>query len=453
MTHNRSIGKSIRSSFWTLPIFLLSYSFAIAQSGHVLNGVGPVDEALSGAGMAYPQEAAAALNWNPASITGFQTSEVSVNLQLLFPTTTIASSLNAGAFGPGVPPVDMAGESSSQAGPFPIPALAYVNSKKDRPWSIGIAAVGVGGFGVRYEGDNPMEPGANPIVTPQPPNGFGFGALDSEFSLLQVIPTFAYKFSEKVSVGVAPTFNIGLLEVSPFPGASPDDANGDGFPSYPSTDTETATGVGFQVGVQASDLNGFHLGASFKSQQKFSAFQFKSQDEVGDPREFEFQLDYPMIISGAVAYSGVDKLVLMGDARYIDFENTAGFDKQGYDETGAVTGFGWKSIVVIAVGAQYHVTPKLPIRIGYSHNDNPIEDGLSFFNVVSPAIIVDRVSAGLSYDVSPKVTASFAVQYGLENKIEGPWVPPMAYPSGVPGTTVSSAMNTLFIAGGIQIGI
>ena len=39
----------------------------MAQSGHVLDAVGPVNQSMGGAGTAMPLDAMGALHWNPAS--------------------------------------------------------------------------------------------------------------------------------------------------------------------------------------------------------------------------------------------------------------------------------------------------------------------------------------------------------------------------------------------------
>lgn len=430
---------------------LISTSNVQAQVGHVLSGVGPVDQSWSGAGMANPQDALGALHWNPASISHLETTSLTVSLQLLFPTGDIASTVNQGAFGPPFgPSATLTGVTNSEAGPFPIPALGFVHAPAHSRWAFGLSAFSVGGFGVDYNGASSPSPDANPILTSQPPDGMGFGPVFSEFSLMQVSPTVAYRLSEHVFIGVAPTLNVSFLEVTPFPATSPDDANHDGFPSYPDAPRESALGYGFQAGVHLHDLDGFHLGASFKSTQTFEDLEYESTDEMGQRRTFAFNLDYPMILSVGVGYSGLDRWEFVADARYIDFENTDGFEHATFDQTGAVTGFGWKSIFMVATGVQYQVTNRLPVRLGYSFNENPIGDDMAFFNTPSPAIVQHRISGGFSYVVNPKVTGSLAVQYGFKNSIKGNWMSPQLG-GAVPNTQVESNLSTFFLVFGLDV--
>jgi hypothetical protein len=81
---SRVIILMIATGFWTVD--------CQAQLGHVLSGVGPVDQAMAGAGTANPQDILGALHWNPASVTTFETGEFSLS-----PVAVSSSSLSPSA--------------------------------------------------------------------------------------------------------------------------------------------------------------------------------------------------------------------------------------------------------------------------------------------------------------------------------------------------------------------
>ena len=424
---------------------------AHAQSGHVLNGVGPVDQAMAGAGMAAPQDALVPVHWNPAAIAFSKENRLDVSIQFMQPTGSISSSVDAGAFGPLGPPATLVGSTDSDAGPFPIPSLGYVRVMPDSRFTFGLGAMFVGGFGVNYAASSFLAPAPNPILTPQAGTGegLGFGSIESSFALLQVNPTVAYRLSDRVSVGFAPTIDYALLNVTPFPAAAPVplDPSNPQSAVYPDGPRAGAIGFGFQAGLHAQVRPGLSTGVSFKSPQWFRDFEFESE-EIAPGSNFAFNLDYPMIVSAGIAYSGVDRLLLAADVRYVDFENTDGFSETGYNEFGEVQGFGWKSIVVAAFGLQYEVADGIPVRLGYSYNDSPIEDQYMFFNTPAPAIVKHHLAAGAGFRVSNAVQANVAVQYGLKNSCEGSWVLPSAMGGTNPMTTVYSDLSTLtFIVG------
>jgi long-chain fatty acid transport protein len=430
-----------------------SVSVGYAQTGHVMNGVGPIDQAMGGAGMAAPQDALTALHWNPASLFAVPGTSFDLGIQLMMPTGSISSSVQANAFGPPFgPPATLQGTTDSEAGPFPIPAIGFTFVKPDSRFAFGLSAFGVGGFGVDYALSS-----SNPILTPQMPNGgMGFGAMNSTFMLLQVSPTMAYKLNENLWVGFAPTFNMASLELSVFPATAPQfiDAFGtpsvpqDDLPLYPDAPATWAAGYGFQVGVHAQ-MDDLSLGISYKSPQKFQDFEY--EPETAGAPDYTFEMDFPMIVSGAVAYTGVENLLLAADVRYIDYANTAGFDKTGFDSNFAVQGFGWDAVTVVALGAQIEVSEQFPVRIGYAWNSNPISDDVAFFNSPAPALVMHHVSGGFSYLVKDGISISFAGQYGFKNSVKGVWKSPM-FPGGEnPGTSVEHELSTLTLIAGMHL--
>ena len=410
-----------------------------------MNGVGPIDQGMAGSGMAAPQDALTALHWNPASIMTLPGRSFDFGLQLMMPTGSLSSTVQQGAFGPMGPAATMSGTTDSKAGPFPVPSIGFISTSPSGRFAWGLSAFGVGGFGVDYELSS-----TNPLLTPQMPDGgMGFGAMSSTFMLLQVSPTIAYRINDKISVGLAPTVNFASLELSVFPGTAPTIVGG--MPKYPDAPADWATGFGFQVGLQAELTETVNLGVSYKSSQSFSDFEY--DPEMAGAADFTFQLDYPMILSAGLAYTSPNGLQVVADVRYLDYENTKGFDETGFDATGAVKGFGWSSIVVASFGAQYDLTEDLTIRAGYGWNDSPIGSDVAFYNSPAPALVTNRVAGGFSYAVSEKLLVSFAGQYGMKADVTGEWKNPM-FPGGSnPGTSVTHELSTLTFILGVHMSL
>jgi long-chain fatty acid transport protein len=233
--------------------------------------------------------------------------------------------------------------------------------------------------------------------------------------------------------------------VDPAPFAVPNSNN-----TYPSADhADEAWGFGAQMGVLYQGANGWSFGASYKTTQFFEDFEWNSADQNGLPRKLKFSLDFPSIASLGAAYTGLDKWTFAADVRYIDYENTDGFDKGGFASTGAVSGFGWDSIFVVALGTQYQVSDRFLVRAGYSYNSNPIDDSDTFFNVAAPAIIQHHIAGGFTYKVRDNFMLDASFTYGFENSISGPLVNPSI--GNVPGSSVESEMSTWSIVFGLRI--
>jgi long-chain fatty acid transport protein len=439
--------RSARFIVLTLVAAAACTSPAFGQAGLVLTGAGPVNRSMGGAATAAPIDATGALYWNPATTTALPGSSIDFGVELLLPHTTLSSSLPANSLGLGIPPIGLSGSDRSDAGAFALPSMAVVYRPEDSLFTFGLGIFPVGGFGVNYAAST-----TNPILTPQPPVGLGFGALYAQLAVLQVAPTVAVQLTDRLSFGIGPTVNLATLSADPFFGAAPDDANGDGFATYPSaTHSRVTWGGGFQAGLFLKLDEGWQLGASIKSPQWFEDFRWQSTNEIGGAREVSFHFDFPMITSVGVGYTGFDNWILAADFRYVDFRNTAGFRQSGFAPDGAVQGLGWRSIFAMALGAQYQATDCLSLRAGYTFNQNPISDAQSSFNSQSPTILMHAVYVGLSYKVSDALSLSLAYAHGFENAIDGPLVTPLG---SVPGTSVRSqaSADTLLFGASVRFG-
>ena len=412
---------SVRRLLSTLAALIAVGAVSHAQMGHVLNGVGPVNQSMGGAAPGVAVDASGALHWNSASIAGLGHNEFTFGFELLIPDATVQSSITS--------PGPMSGSSSSDAGDSPIPSFGFVFNFPNSRWVFGLGAYGLSGFGVDYAASS-----SNPILMP-PPNGFG--SIYSQFQMLQIAPTFAYKLDDHWSVGVAPTVNQAQLAINPASFSSP---NGDG--TYPDGRSAAKTwGFGAQVGLYYQNENGFSAGLSHKTTQDFDKFKFNSTDASGGYRPLSFDMDFPAITSLGVGYSGEDDLKLAADVRYIDYANTNGFDTAKFNPDFSVNGFGWDSILVLAVGAQYRFSEHWQGRIGYSFNENPIPDATSTYNIPAPAVIQHHLSLGIGHCFTENTCLDFGYRHGFENSIEGPMVDP-ATGNSVPGTSVKNSLSS-----------
>jgi long-chain fatty acid transport protein len=411
----------------------MGFSLGYGETGHVVSGVGAINHSMAGAAAAMPLDASGALFWNPASITDLERSEVDVNVEPVLLDIHLQSSLGADSIAPGIPAAPLSGDTRSDLKVVVLPSVAWVHRPPGKRWATGLGVFGIGGFGVEYQDDS------NPILTPQPPNGFGFGSLRTRSQFIQFAPTLAYRLNEHLSVGVSPNIDVSALESKPFPGASPDDANGDGFATYPDAKLTWAVGGGVQGGLYFK-RKGVHLGAAIKSPQWFEPYHYKSQDEAGRPRAFKFRLDFPMIVTAGVGYSGLKRLKWAADVKYIDYRNTQGFNQSGIDpETQAVRGFGWKSIWAFATGLQYQVTERLSVRTGYGYSQNPVRNQEAAFSVGAPGIIKHHVNAGLTYQIKENFLLALAYHHGFANSVQGPFQTPLGL---LPGTSVRTRTSS-----------
>jgi len=417
---------------------------SVRGQGIALTGVGPINRTIGGAAVATPLDAAGAIHWNPAAISGLPTSDITVGFELLLPTEELSSSLPANSVGPGVPPVPLAGSTRGEPGVTPIPNVGFVVCDDDSPWAMGFGILSVAGFNVNYPAST-----TNPILTPQPPLGLGVGRLDARAELLQIVPTIAARLTPEWSIGFAPTVTLARIASTPGLLSPPDDASGDGIATFSSNSgTRYHWGGGFQAGVYYDPAGPWRFGASFKSPQWIEDFRFHANDELGRPTNPTIDFDYPLIVVFGTSFTGIQDTIFALDVRYFDYAATDGFKQRGFEPTGEASGLGWRSIWSFHLGVQRKLNERIDARLGYSFNENPISDANSAFNIVSPLITEHIIYVGGSLWMGENWSFDLSYYHAFENSVTGP----IETAAGViPGSTVSSTVSADALTLGIRV--
>lgn len=427
-----------------LACLILASGAAVAQYGPIITASGPVNRGMGGVAVATPLSPSSATYWNPATLSGFDRSQVDFGAEMLLIDSTLASRFAANIFGAGAPPVSLAGQTKSNATVYPLPNAGLVYRPEDSPrWAYGMSLNAVAGFGVDYPGSL-----TNPVLSPRPPVGVGGGPIFSDYQVLQIIPAASYQLTDRLSVGAGPTLDLGRLQFDPGLSLRPDDANGDGFASYPpALHTRNSWGAGFILGVYYRG-DAWAAGFSYKSTQWSEPFRYNTTDELGRPRNALVHLELPMIFSWGLSYTGFQRWVLSTDLRYINYANARGYGSQGFTAFGSSGGLGFRDVFAVALGAQYRVTDRLTVRSGYSYGNNPVQNDLTSFNLASSTIIQHTLTVGGSWAVTDSLTMNVAYLHGFKNAIAGPLV----LPTGpAPGTSLTSAVAFDSIAFGASV--
>ena len=433
-------------------LFMFS-TFAFSQAGHIMQGVGAFNMSMGGASTGQPLDISGALQWNPASISAFNDKIIKLDAGLFFSSPELSSSLPAGMMGTGSPAVS--GVTKDARDPSIMPALAMVWGKENSKHTFGVSVFGISGFGVTFpeEVNQPLSASFNPTLNSNPINypqqAGGFGRIKSDYMLLQIGLTWAYEITDKLSVGVEPTFNYGTLQLMPNPTASPSAAG------YPYTNKASTTGFGAQFGLYFDSKKGFKAGVSYKTTQNLSELEFKNTYLDNSAGTNKFDMDYPAILSFGLGYSKYD-FDLALDYRMVDYKNTNGFSDTGWTPTASVKGFGWDNVSILSAGVQYKGIKKLPLRLGYTYSSNPISSDVTFFNIPATAIIKNAFQLGFSYDATNNFSLDAVYHHGFsDGKTSGQMLNPMLASSSnpygaIPGTTVAYEMITDLVMVGIS---
>ena len=422
--------------------FLLFAAASYSQAGHIMQGVGAVNMSMGGAATGQPLDISGALHWNPAAISSFEENSVKFDIGLFFSSPELSSTVPE-FDSMGMPTGNFfSGTTEDDRGISPLPNLAFVWASPESKHSLGASAFAISGFGVTFP-----ENMSNPVNAPQSMGGFG--RVESEYTLLQMGFAYAYELSDKFSIGIQPNFDFATLELLPNPTANPTAVG------YPSTDKATALGFGAQVGLFFDSGSGFKAGASYKTTQSFGDFELDNTYFDNSTATNELALDYPSMLSFGLGYSKGD-FDLAADYRWVNYENTDGFDTTGWTPTFSVAGFGWENISIISAGIQYKGVDRLPLRLGYTYSSNPINEDTAFFNIPATAIIKNAFQFGLSYEVNDRWRLDGMFHYGTSGDattgpVYNPQFIPVSPPFGaIPGSEVSYDMTTSMAMVGVS---
>jgi long-chain fatty acid transport protein len=415
--------KTLVTSFLVLAV-VLAAAPARAANGPILHGVGAVNSAMGGAGVALPNDALGALNLNPALIARLDGHRMEFSVEQAEAKNAVESQV-----GPFSGRTEESGDASI------IPAFAWTRHSKGGSSAVGMGVLGLAGVGVDY----PQDP-SNPILAPQP---IGFGRVFSSYQMIKVPFALAWEAGPTLAFGVS--FNAGRASFSADPaGFAAPDCSAGGVCFVPRVNTDSAFGYGLSAGLLWQATRTVSVGLSYSSEMDFEEFEWNSthanpnRPDFGTARTIRFDIDAPSVAAVGLGYRPSDRFEIALDAKMIGFADANGFGGSGVDAQGNAIGLGWEDVMVYAAGVQYRPGGRLTLRAGYNLSENPIPESATFFNVESPAIFEEHACLGLGFRVVPDLELNLALYRAFENRSSGPFVSPFG---PVPGTTVTNEMS------------
>ena len=369
---------------------------ALATNGYFSLGYGTPYKGMAGAGQALHLNTMASAT-NPATIAFVKGYDVSVGLFNPNREYTVSGNPSGypGTFG--LAP----GTYESDSSIFLMPGLSAAWHLSDR-LHLGLAIYGNGGMNTDYP---------NPV----------FGQAPTGVNLMQafVAPSFSWEFADHQAIGISPIFGWQSFEAKGLGAFSM-------FSSSPAKLTnngaDTSTGFGARIGYHGKFGEHLGVGASYQTKIAMGEFDdyaglFAEQGGFDIPENWavgisvfpaqgwSVALDYQRIYYGSVRSIGNPMLPNLMQAPL------------GAD---GGAGFGWQDIGVWKVGLQYEVSPKLTLRGGFAHSDQPIPESEVLFNILAPGVLEDHLTVGFTTLLSPKSALHFSLMRGFSSSVSGP---------------------------------
>ncbi|MEJ2060835.1 MAG: outer membrane protein transport protein [Gammaproteobacteria bacterium] len=395
---------------------IITPGLALATNGYFSHGYGMKAKGMGGTATAIADDAFGGAN-NPATMV-FAGSRLDIGLDWFSPHRDISRS------GSTTPGGDLNGSATSGSNNFLIPELGY-NRMLNPNMSLGITIYGNGGMNTDYPGGqiaagnatcgafNPSSSGPYNMLC-------GSGRLGVDLTQLIVAPTFAFKINDKNAIGIAPLFGFQQFRaegLQAFAGFSTD-------PSHVSNNGyDTATGWGARVGWYGKLSDRVSLGLAYASKIDMSRFD-KYRGLFAD----NGKLDIPSNWDAGIAVKATSALTVAVDYQHINYSEVPAINNPstngnpGYTNTLGGSngrGFGWKDVDVFKLGLEYQYSPKLTLRGGYNHGNNPIQARDVTFNLIAPGVIEDHLTLGMTYRPAINSEVTVAYMHAFQNSVSG----------------------------------
>ncbi|MCA9138067.1 MAG: outer membrane protein transport protein [Planctomycetales bacterium] len=408
--------RTLVSLGWVASLFFIS---AANAQGIFLPAGGAVNRGMGGATTGTAVESLGSMYWNPATINRLETDEMAFGFELVYADQNLSSAF----------PLAGQGSTDADTGVVPVPTISWVHHTKNPDVSIGLGIFGVGGFAINLPAD-----AANPILSPpQTLGGVGVGGINSEAQFFQLAPALSVRLTERLSMAAGPVVGLGKVTVDENIFA-PLNANG----TYPRGDgARFHWGLGAQLGFHFVHDCNWEFGVNLKTPVWFEDFRYHAEDATGLPRTDSIDIDLPMIVSGGLAYRGMEYVLLTADIRYLGYNWADGLgDPAAYQADGSVDGLGWKDQFALAIGAELQLTERIIGRLGYVYASELFDDENTFFNLASDLSYRHMPTFGASYRCNDHTTISAAYNYLISWDSSGRYVLPGA--GSIPGSSVTT---------------
>lgn len=421
---------------------------ASATNGYFSHGYGMKAKGMAGAATAMAEDAFGGAN-NPASMV-FAGDRLDVGVDWFRP---IRSAERSGSTN------GMDFTSNSGSNDFVVPELGFNMMMGDK-MSFGVTVYGNGGMNTDYPGGE-IAGGAGTICAGfqtaggQPVSAranalCGSGKLGVDLMQLVIAPTFAYKLTEQHSLGVSPLLGYqrfkadGLqgftgytsrnLKLSGLPGMG---ATGSSSDFLTNVGYDNAIGYGIRFGYMGKLNDMVSVGAAYSSKIMMSSFSkykdlFAEQGDFDMPENWNVGIAIKPIPSTTIAldyqrinYSGVKSIANpsttacdpVGGVPAACGGTTMGIASSLGGNDGR--GFGWGDVEVLKLGVEYAYSPKLTLRAGYSHSDNPITARDVTFNIIAPGVVTDHYTLGFTYGLGHDSDITMSYMHAQENSVSG----------------------------------
>jgi len=375
-------------------LLILSTTLLFSQKADQMIGVTALQFARGGAIIASPVDAPSMI-YNPAAIGALAFDKIGFDLSfgVVNPPRQITSAIGT--------PMEKTTESGANA------YLGMGNGiviKISDKLIFGMAAGGVSGLGTDFSaGTMPDNPGT-PILEA--------ASIVSKKGLLKITPTFAYKITDGLVIGVSLQIGNQTLALK--------------SPAFTLPQSER-WGFGGSIGLIYKPLPKLNIGLSYTSKMNIAEYEFNGTSlvpQTGGEGVYNMEMNSPQQAAFGISFAPMPKLLIEADVKWIN--QSAVMDViELTSPTGYIIPltFGWDDQFVYALGAQLQAKKGLTVLGGWSYAATPISPEDVNSNLGSIAVVEHHISLGVQKSWNENLSSTLSYTRGLHNEVESNTTP------------------------------
>lgn len=417
---------------------------AHATNGYQLIGIGAYQKSLAGAVTAAPGSAMTAVT-NPAGLARIE-DRADFSMEAFMPSRYTDFTGTGGA------------KVESDVEMYGVPSLGWKGpvGESGKMW-FGGGMYGTSGLGADYESTLAFPAAGSPFGADTYYDGY------SSIAFWQMAPALAWNVNEKLDLGVA--LNIDYQMVG-FSQRFQVDTGGAPGPDTTVSNFDLSKGAqgfgfGFTIGALYDVTDRMTVGASYKSKQSFSDFEYNlGYGDIQDPAligapfaglggempagKYKLDMDYPQQLAVGIAYDVTDAVTISADVKWINWEDTMEELMISTPVAGVSIPFAadWEDQIVYAIGVQWAVNEKVNLRAGYNYAEAPLDEDDVGNNLILPAVVEQHFTFGGDVVLDKHWDLGFHVMYVPEETLTG------SATSGAPGVEIGMDQTSV----GINLG-
>ncbi len=282
-----------------------------------------------------------------------------------------------------------AGNQRNQTPFAAVPAASATVGLMDNRLALGLGFWNTGGNGARFD-----RSAINSALTGDLANTY------TDYRVYKIAPAVSYSILDNLSIGAAVHVGVSTLASDAIIAATAAQTTG-------RSRTDTAFGIGGDLGILYTPIPEITLGLNYLSQMKYTTFSLYKDLTSNN------SVDTPQQLRVGIAGRPFEPWILTTEFQWVNWEGVSAFG-----DSPANGGLGWKDQFIVRLGTQYSLLKnRLHLRAGYEWQSKLFGQDVVWINAGAAPIGENYFTGGAGFDITEHIALNAFGWYSLKNHI------------------------------------